>query len=341
MVKKILVVGPNWLGDVVMALPAVQEKRRREGVEVAVMARPGVAGVWRMGLGEGAEIVEHAKGGSWRELARRLRATGAEETYVMPHSFRAALGPWLARMPRRIGLKGHFARDWMLDEVRRADVREGRRHQAWEMLDLLLGTGVATEIPPPRLEPGAALRAAARELLGGGRGDGTRRVVMIPGAARGPSKQWPEEYYAAAGRALAERGMRTFLAGTAGERALCERIAAVIGPTAEVLAGRTGLGELTAVLAEADGVLCNDSGGMHLAAAAGTPTVACFGITNPEQTGPLGAAGTVRVLQHSARRTRDVPRVSPEAEAALRAVTPEEAVAALEGTLRAVERLKS
>ena len=78
-------------------------------------------------------------------------------------------------------------------------------------------------------------------------------------------------------------------------------------------------------------MVCNDSGGMHLAAALGTPTVAVFGITNPAQTGPLGER--VTVLQHSEKRARAVPRVSPEAEAALRRVTAEEASEAVLGWL--------
>lgn len=85
---------------------------------------------------------------------------------------------------------------------------------------------------------------------------------------------------------------------------------------------------MAAALSLADAAACNDSGGMHLAAAVGTPLVAFFGITDPDTTGPLGAA-PIRILQHSARRTRDIPRKCPEAEAALRAITPDEALAAL------------
>ena len=89
---------------------------------------------------------------------------------------------------------------------------------------------------------------------------------------------------------------------------------------------------MSAALSLASVVLCNDSGGMHLAAAVGTPLVAVFGITNPAQTGPLGPRSVV--LQHSARRARKVPRNSPEAVAALAAVTPAEAASALLSALR-------
>jgi ADP-heptose:LPS heptosyltransferase len=90
---------------------------------------------------------------------------------------------------------------------------------------------------------------------------------------------------------------------------------------------------MAAALSLADAACCNDSGGMHLAAAVATPLVAFFGITDPDKTGPLGSA-PIRILQHSARRTRDIPRNSPEAEAALRAISPEEALGALLPLLR-------
>ena len=115
------------------------------------------------------------------------------------------------------------------------------------------------------------------------------------------------------------------------EEAICQQVAAAAAPNGMNLAGQTSLEELAAVLSLSAGVLCNDSGGMHLAAALGTPLVGLFGITNADQTGPLGR--NIRILQHAERRRRDVPRKSTEATKALRAITVDEAVQAVLGLL--------
>ena len=126
---------------------------------------------------------------------------------------------------------------------------------------------------------------------------------------------------------MAATGGSIITLGTAAEYDACQQVAAAAAPNGMNLAGQTTLAELAGVLALSAGVLCNDSGGMHLAAALGTPLVAIYGITNPGQTGPLGR--TQRILQRSEHRSRDIPRRSPKAQKALAAILPEEAVQAL------------
>ena len=160
-------------------------------------------------------------------------------------------------------------------------------------------------------------------------------ISVIPGAARGTSKQWPAERYAETAAALvAQTGGSVVTLGTKSEYAACQQVAAAAAPNGLNLAGATTMEELAAVLALSAAVLCNDSGGMHLAAAIGTPLVALYGITNPAQTGPLG--DSIRILQHSSRRTRDVPRRSSEAQKALRAIPASEAVQAVLDLLRTI-----
>ena len=342
----ILVVSPNWLGDVLMALPAVQAAAAAAGTGTepghgfAILTRPAFLPVWRMAMPEGTGLVAAGKTDPVFPLARRLRAGRFVTAYVLPHSFRAARAPFLARIPERIGLPGHFFRDWMLTEVRRpgapaeADgpARRCPSHQAWEILDLFRIHPAGGLIPPPRLAVPPAVLDAVRDRIG----DAPRPwIAFIPGAARGPSKQWPADHWRDLLQAVsAHTPGSILLLGTSGESPLCAGIAAgaPIPRRVRDLSGKTTLEEMAAALALADAVCCNDSGGMHLAAAVGTPLVAFFGITDPDKTGPLGAA-PIRILQHSGRRTRDIPRHSPEAEAALRAITPEEAFAALRQVL--------
>ncbi|MBR6022564.1 MAG: glycosyltransferase family 9 protein, partial [Kiritimatiellae bacterium] len=200
--RRVLVVGPNWLGDAVMAMPAVQEWRRRNPeAYLAVLSRGGAAGLWRMHAAPD-EVLEW-RGKGVREAARLVRAGHCDEAWVMPNSVRSALVPWLGGVPRRVGWRGHWPRAWLLTDAREGGgCGESDTHQSVECMRLFFGTDWAGTPEPPRLEAPEAARARVREWLAG-----VRRpwVAMIPGAARGRSKQWPEERYAEAGRLLAER----------------------------------------------------------------------------------------------------------------------------------------
>ena len=217
----------------------------------------------------------------------------------------------------------------MLTEVRRPAGGAGRGHQVVEYLDLFFPGANRRTFMPPRLTVPPAILERLHERL-----DPLPKpwLAVLPGAARGGSKQWPVEHYARAGALLmAETGGSIVALGTPAEAHLCHQVAAAAAPNGLDLAGETSLEELAAVLSLSAAVLCNDSGGMHLAAALGTPLVGLFGITNADQTGPLGR--NIRILQHAERRRRDVPRKSTEATKALRAITVDEAVQAVLGLL--------
>lgn len=327
----ILVVAPNWLGDVLMALPAVQSAiAARPDAHWTLLTRPAFAPLWAMALPPPpqASILTHPKTAPLRPLLRRLAAESFTTAYILPHSFRSAWPPYLARIPDRIGLPGHLFRDLLLTQTRPPRRTPDRAHQAYEILDLFQIPTPDNRIPPPRLHLPADARETAMARLNS---FPKPWISILPGAARGPSKQWPAESYSRLLQLLSEQTPATFfLLGTPAEAPLCQTIAAAPPSSrrAQNLAGTTTLEQMTAILALSDAVVCNDSGGMHLAAALGTPLVALFGITDPAQTGPLGSA-PIHILQHSTLRTRDLPRRSPVAEAALRSIPPEEALAAL------------
>jgi heptosyltransferase-2 len=119
-------------------------------------------------------------------------------------------------------------------------------------------------------------------------------LVVVPGAAFGPAKSWPEERYRALCAELACH-TRVILSGSGGDRVVCERIAAAV-PGVQSLAGETSLGEMFALVEGARALVANDSGAPHVAAALGVPCVVLFGSTSPAWTAPRG--GDVRVLQH-------------------------------------------
>ena len=321
--RRILVCGVNWLGDAILSMPALQAFRwEQPEADLTLLVKPGIAPLWAMHAAPTRVLT--LEPGRLRQTARVVRDLGIDAAYILPHSFRAALIPWLAGIPVRIGMPGHFPRDFLLTDVRRPAYGPGREHQVFEYLDLFFpGANRRTFAPPVLTVPPPVLEAMHGKL------DALPKpwISLLPGAARGPAKQWPTEYYAlAAARLMAETGGSIITLGTRAEHALCQQVAAAAAPNGLNLAGQTSLGELAAALALSAAVLCNDSGGMHLAAALGTPLVGLFGITNPGQTGPLGKH--VRILQQSERRSRDVSRHSREARRALRAISVDDAVAA-------------
>ena len=287
---RILVCGVNWLGDAIMSMPALQALREHHAqAELIILTKPGLAPLWAMSPIPARVLSLPSIGGSLKPTVRALRDLKFEVSYVLPHSFRSVLPPFLARVPRRIGFPGHFPRDFMLTEVRPPAAGPGRAHQVFEYFDLFFPGETRRTFAPPRLIAPTPAVDKMREIL-----SALPRpwMAVIPGAARGSSKQWPAERYAETAAALvAQTGGSVVTLGTKSEHAACQ----------------------------------------HLAAALGTPLVALYGITNPAQTGPLG--DSIRILQHSDRRTRDVPRSSAEAQKALCAISTAEAIQAVRDLL--------
>ena len=273
-----------------MSMPALQALREHHAqAELIILTKPGLAPLWAMSPIPARVLSLPSIGGSLKPTVRALRDLKFEVSYVLPHSFRSVLPPFLARVPRRIGFPGHFPRDFMLTEVRPPAAGPGRAHQVFEYFDLFFPGETRRTFAPPRLIAPTPAVDKMREIL-----SALPRpwMAVIPGAARGSSKQWPAERYAETAAALvAQTGGSVVTLGTKSEHAACQ----------------------------------------HLAAALGTPLVALYGITNPAQTGPLG--DSIRILQHSDRRTRDVPRSSAEAQKALCAISTAEAIQAVRDLL--------
>jgi heptosyltransferase-2 len=319
--QRILICGVNWLGDSVMSMPALQAFRKaNRAAHITMLVKPALVSLWKLhGIFDGILPLHEGVVGTWKTEAavRRLRF---DKAFILPHSFRSAVVPWLAGVPARIGMPGHW-RDFMLTEVIRPSARPGFSHQAYEYIELLTPAAAEAEMEPPHLElPEDALASARKRIASAAE----PRVALIPGAARGPAKQWPREHFIEVGRLLSEKKRCGIVVlGIGREATLCEEVAKGIGPSAINLAGHTGLAEWIAILKACDLVVANDSGGMHLAAAVGAPVVALYGITDPAKTGPMGKI--CRVLQNSGIRARDIPRASPKAKASLAAIRPEQA----------------
>lgn len=317
----VLVCAPNWIGDSIMSMPALQCFRRSHpDFHIALLVKSHLASLWQLHATPDEIMALPAGTPATLRMALLLRRRGFAQAYILPNSFRSAFVPWLAAIPERIGFAGHFRRALLTRVVARPR-DPARQHQVWEYMALLCPNyaGFAQPEDPVLRIPTETAKAVGRLI-----GDGvTAYAVLMPGAARGPSKRWPADHFIALGKRLAvELGLTIVVCGAASEAKLCDAVARGVGSNALNLAGRTTLPEWAAVLAKARLVVCNDSGGMHLAAAVGAPVIALFGITDPAKTGPLGRHA--RVLQKSLERHRDVPRRSAEAAKWLASITPEQ-----------------
>ncbi len=295
----ILVVGPSWVGDMVMASVLFQLLRARQPQARIDVLAPG----WSLPLlarmpevNQGIEMpVGHGRLGlrtRW-QLARSLRGR-YDQAIVLPGSLKSALVPWLAGIARRTGYRGE-QRYGLLNDMRQLrPVELPLMVQRYAALALDVRAPVAAdlpaELPRPRLRVDRARQAALRTDLGL---DARQpAVALLPGAEFGPSKQWPLAHYAAAARSLLALGHAVWVLGSPKD-AEAGRLVAEQAPGAIDLCGRTRLEDAVDLLAAASGCISNDSGLMHVAAALDVPLVALFGSTSPEHTPPLSPAAQV------------------------------------------------
>jgi heptosyltransferase-2 len=336
--ESILVVSTNWIGDAVMSMPAIQIFRQENpDAKITVLARPGVEALWRMH----SAIDEFQAMGKPFPTIKRLKRIHYDRAYIFPNSFRSAYVPFMAGIPRRIGARGHWRR-LMLTET----VRLSTGHQQFEYMNIL---GVQGNPPAPQITVSAEstqslerklchfpnLSGRASTLLQALEADhpvGARPVItLLPGAARGPAKRWPLEHFIQLADLCSSLDALILLGGGPDDVDACAEIVDRVGGDIFNLAGQTTISEWAAMLKLSHCIVANDSGGMHLATAVGTPVVAIFGMTDPKKTGPLGHN---IVLQESERQNRDIDRDSDEAIQALASVKPDQVFLAVQELLK-------
>lgn len=304
--ERILIRSTNWLGDSVITMPAVDSLRRAfPESRITVLARDNLASLWEMNP-DVDEVLPFTPSRGFKEMgnrirrARSLRERAFHTAILFPNSFGAALGPWLAGVPERVGYGGQWRRALLTRPVSRPADLEGK-HQSYHYQHLIrtLHPSLPESPPPlPRIDIPEGMARWAEGLLAayGIRKEEQFTLGLHPGAAFGPAKRWiPERFAASANRILEKRWGGVLLFGGGAEFSLCLRVAPLIRGSVVSLAGRTTLAELAALISRCDLLIANDTGTMHLAGAVGTPVVAVFGSTDPSVTGPLGPSRVVRV----------------------------------------------
>lgn len=299
-IEKVLIRGTNWIGDVVMTLPAVAAVRETwPGARISVLAKPWVAEVYRLSADVDDVIVfqepgRHAGIGGKLRLAGELRCVGFDCAILLQNAIEAAIIARLAGIPFRAGYNSDGRGVLLTHAVRRT--RAIRRvHQIDYYIEMVRALGCTPAARDVCLRPGKDSDELAGTLCERfGIDGGCRLIGIAPGAAYGPAKKWfPERFAAVADRLMDDIGAQTILFGSAGDR---ESTAAVQGAARHALidiAGMTNLKEAIVLIARCSLFISNDSGLMHVAGALGVPTIALFGSTNPATTSPVGERSIV------------------------------------------------
>lgn len=299
--EKILVVGPSWVGDMVMSQALYTYLHQtRPGLVIDVLApawsgpilerMPEVRNAIPMPVGHG----ELGLGRRWR-LGRSLRNRHYDQALLLPNSLKSALLPWFAGIPRRTGWRGEL-RYGLVNDLRILDEQAlPLMVQRFVALGLEPGEVMPAVLPAPRLvvDQDQARRCGTAVGLAPDR----PLLALCPGAEFGSAKRWPPEYYSElAGRYL-EQGWQVALFGSANDQPVTADIRAqCLGhPACLDLAGKTELAEVVDLLSLATAVVSNDSGLMHIAAALARPLVVVYGATSPDFTPPLNDNAAILV----------------------------------------------
>lgn len=298
--SRILVRATNWIGDAVMAEPAISALRAAyPTANITMLARPAIADLFRAHPWIDQVIVYEHRGrhagwaGKWR-LASELRRRNLDLAILFQNAFEAALLTMLAGIPRRYGYATD-GRRWLLTDAVPLDPATLREHQTRYYLDLLRPLGIDRPATAPRLfVTPEEDEAAGKRLRDAGVADRDIILGLNPGSTYGSAKRWlPERFAETVDRLARTFGARIVIVGAPGEESLGESIAARMHSAPAVLSGRTSIRELMAVIKRCHLFLTNDTGPMHIAAAFGVPVVAVFGPTDARTTAPFGDQHTM------------------------------------------------
>jgi heptosyltransferase-2 len=286
---KILIRATNWVGDAIMALPALRAVRSRfSDAEITILARPYVAAIYKnQQVCDNMMFVDDK-----RDVLEELRAQKFDFALLLQNAFQAAWIAWRAGIPERIG----YARDGRSPLLTKAlpvpEPGEIPVHEQFYYLELLRRAGWLDTLPNESFiklnVPEENRRHAEEFFLSVGTRPDSLRIAIGAGASYGSAKCWPPDRFAElANRLQTESGADVILFGTSSEAPVSSAIAAGMRRSPIDLTGKTPISDLPSLLSQCHLFIGNDSGAMHVAAAVGLPVVAVFGPTDPFGTAPV------------------------------------------------------
>ena len=349
-VGSILVIRLDLVGDVVLTLPAIDAVRRaapQARITALVLpytadllrGHPAVDRVVAVDVNRWRSPAAWLGGGAWRDFRRALRELRAER-YDLAISFYGRSGAAAALLSGARHLVGYRSEGYAFTFDTGVSGRRylRRRHESEYCLDLVRAIGAQGPVAVARpVVDGAASSKAEALLIAAGIGPHEKMAALHPGALTLAAKRWlPERWAAVADRVQSELGCRMVLVGSASERPLADQVRRAMRSQPVVLAGKTSVAELVALLARCSLFLGGDSGPLHVASALGIPSVSVYGPTDPAITGPLGANARVLCSQVECSPCYDPRRPSGCTRGDLRcmdAVTVDEVFAAAKKSL--------
>ena len=338
--EAILVKATNWIGDLVMSLPALEGVRKSfPKAHITVLVRPPLDELLR-GNPNVDEIMLYDKKGVHKgaaglaRIVREVRARKFKKAILFQNAFEAALITFLARIPERMGYTTDNRGMLLTKGVKLSD-KTRAKHQVEYYRDLLAALGLDTNGETPKLYLTKEEKKRADETLAslGVPGDGVL-IGVNPGAQYGVAKKWhPERFGAVADRLVSEFGAKIIIFGGPSDVTAAKAVQASMRREAVNLSGQTSIRELMALVRRCSLFITNDSGPMHISAALGVPTLAVFGSTNPSATGPASRKG--RVVREPVQCSPCLKRMCPQKHyLCMERVKPEKVIRAAAEMLR-------
>lgn len=290
---KILIVGPSWVGDAVMAQSLYKIIKSRNDHQIDVLSPEWSVGILQRMEEVSEVIISPFKHGELnlqerRSLGKRLRERDYGKSIILTNSFKSSLVPYFANIPTRVGWLGEFRYGFI------NDIRKFNKHESMLMIErfalLESNSFEAEKIPRPSLSvDGDNVEAL---LFAHGIDEERPTIALCPGAEFGPAKRWPSYYYSEITDDYLSKGWNVIILGSSKDTKVALDIKNHLSIASHKnlfdLTGKTTLPDAVDILSMTDIVLTNDSGLMHIAAAVEAPLVALYGPSSPEFTPPLG-----------------------------------------------------
>lgn len=296
----ILVIGPAWVGDMMMAQSLFKILKQRHPVpDIDVVAPTWSAGLLKR-MPEIRDIythdIEHGKLAlqNRHQMGHYLRKNNYQQAIILPNAWKAALIPFWANVPIRTGFTGEL-RYGLLNDVRKKDKKQLTKTVEQFVALGLPSNELPTTIPPPTLQPCSPVDILQKLHLSLEQ----PILALCPGAEYGESKRWPSDYFATVARHMIGKKWQIWLFGSHKDQAIGDIIHEQAGQACTNLCGKTTLAEAVDLLALANAVITNDSGLMHIAAALDKPLLALYGSSSPDMTPPLSSKARILSLNLS------------------------------------------
>jgi heptosyltransferase-2 len=295
---RILVIGPSWVGDMVLAHSLFQVIKQQQPDAVIDVAAP----AWTMPLldrmpevsGKIALPFKHGQLALRERLrfGRSLQANIYDQAILLTNSLKSAILPYAAGIPARTGFRGEM-RYGFLNDIRPLDKKVlPRTVDRFVALGLKKDQPLPAAIPNPKLIANGSQAAEALNKFG----KKLRNVPVLglcPGAEYGEAKRWPAEYYAEVANQALEKGWQVWLFGSEKDTPVTSSINQMTQNRCLDLGGKTRLGEAIDLMSLCETVVSNDSGLMHVAAALGKKVIAVYGSSDPHHTPPMSPEAAV------------------------------------------------